>query len=105
EADGLDLLARIGEHGLSGLHRASSTAPVSTVDSDGNACAVTMSSGYSAGLCIPGTGILLNNTLGEVELNRRGLHSLRPGTRLASNMAPTTGRSRGTASGGHRPLA
>jgi gamma-glutamyltranspeptidase/glutathione hydrolase len=105
ETDGLDLLSRIGEHGLGALHGSSSTAHVSAVDSDGNACAVTMSSGYSAGLCIPGTGILLNNTLGEVELNRRGLHALRPGTRLASNMAPTTGRTRGTASGGRRPLA
>ena len=79
EADGFDLLARIGEHGLSALHGSSSTAHVSAVDSDGNACAITMSSGYSAGLCIPGTGILLNNTLGEVELNRLGLHALRPG--------------------------
>jgi gamma-glutamyltranspeptidase / glutathione hydrolase len=105
EADGLDLLARIGEHGLGALHGSSSTAHVSAVDSDGNACAVTMSSGYSAGMCIPGTGILLNNTLGEVELNRRGLHALRPGTRLASNMAPTTGRSRRTASDRPRPLA
>ena len=51
-----------------------------------------MSSGYSAGLVIPGTGILLNNALGEVELNRLGLHALAPGTRLASNMAPTTAR-------------
>jgi len=93
EEDGLDLLARVGEHGLGALHGSSSTANVSAVDSAGNACAITMSSGYSAGLCIPGTGILLNNALGEVELNRRGIHALPPGTRLASNMAPTTGRS------------
>jgi gamma-glutamyltranspeptidase / glutathione hydrolase len=105
EADGLDLLARIGDRGLDALHGSSSTAHVSAVDSEGNACAVTMSSGYSAGLCIPGTGVLLNNTLGEIELNRRGLHALRPGTRLASNMAPTTGRTRGDADGGGRPLA
>lgn len=105
EADGLDLLARIGEGGLDALHRSSSTAHVSAVDSDGTACAVTMSSGYCAGVSIPGTGILLNNTLGEVELNRLGLHALRPGTRLASNMAPTTGRSYGGPSGALRPLA
>jgi gamma-glutamyltranspeptidase/glutathione hydrolase len=105
EADGVDLLARIGEGGLSALHGSSSTAHVSAVDSDGNACAVTMSSGYSSGVCIPGTGILLNNTLGEVELNRLGLHALRPGTRLASNMAPTTARTRGGAHGEGRPLA
>jgi len=105
EADGLDLLARIGEGGLDALHRSSSTAHVSAVDSDGTACAVTMSSGYSAGVCIPGTGILLNNTLGEIELNRLGVHALRPGTRLASNMAPTTGRLYDEGSGARRPLA
>ena len=104
EADGFDLLARIGERGLDALHGSSSTAHVSAVDSHGNACAVTMSSGYSAGLTIPGTGVLLNNTLGEVELNRLGLHALRPGTRLASNMAPTTARAR-RAYGEGRPLA
>jgi gamma-glutamyltranspeptidase/glutathione hydrolase len=105
EADGLDLLGRVGERGLDALHRSSSTAHVSAVDSDGNACAVTMSSGYCSGMCIPGTGILLNNTLGEVELNRLGLHALEPGTRLASNMAPTTGRVPGDGSGVRRPLA
>src|SRR5215467_8687202 len=104
EADGLDLLARIGERGLSALHRSSSTANVSAVDTDGNACAVTMSSGYCSGVCIPGTGILLNNTLGETELNRLGLHALRPGTRLASNMAPTTGRGPGGGSQRRRAL-
>jgi gamma-glutamyltranspeptidase/glutathione hydrolase len=93
ESDGTDLLARVGEQGLTALHGSSSTANVSAVDSDGNACTITMSSGYSAGLCIPGTGILLNNALGEVELNRLGIHALEPGTRLASNMAPTTARS------------
>lgn len=105
EADGLDLLSRIGEGGLDALHRSSSTAHVSAVDSDGTACAVTMSSGYSAGVCIPGTGILLNNTLGEIELNRLGVHALPPGTRLASNMAPTTGRAYDAGSGERRTLA
>ncbi len=93
EADGVDLLARVDQYGLSALRGSSSTANVSAVDSDGNACTITMSSGYSAGLVIPGTGILLNNALGEVELNRLGIHALPPGTRLASNMAPTTARS------------
>ena len=92
DADGRDLLARVSEHGIAALRGSSSTAHISAVDDEGNACAITMSSGYGAGLCIPGTGILLNNSLGEVELNRHGLHALPPGTRLASNMAPTTGR-------------
>lgn len=92
EADGLAMLAAVDERGLAGLQGSSSTAHISAVDNDGNACAITMSSGYSAGICIPGTGVLLNNCLGEVELNRLGLHAMTPGTRLASNMAPTTAR-------------
>jgi gamma-glutamyltranspeptidase/glutathione hydrolase len=40
---------------------------------------------------VPGTGIWLNNCLGEHELNRG--ERPRPGDRLASNMAPTVGRS------------
>ncbi len=92
EADGLAMLATVDERGLAGLAGSSSTAHISAVDNDGNACAITMSSGYSAGMCIPGTGVLLNNCLGEVELNRLGLHAMPPGTRLASNMAPTTAR-------------
>jgi gamma-glutamyltranspeptidase/glutathione hydrolase len=41
---------------------------------------------------VPGTGLSLNNCLGEQELVAAGPHSLRPGTRLSSNMAPTVGR-------------
>ena len=92
DADGRDLLAAVGSHGLGALRGSSSTAHISAVDDQGTACAITMSSGYGAGLCIPGTGILLNNCLGEAELNRHGLHAVPSGTRLASNMAPTTGR-------------
>lgn len=69
-----------------------STAHVSAVDTDGVACAVTVSSGYGAGMIAEGTGIWLNNCLGEQELNPAGLHATPPGTRLLSNMAPTVGR-------------
>jgi gamma-glutamyltranspeptidase/glutathione hydrolase len=90
--DGHALLASVDRHGLAGLPTSASTAHISAVDSDGLACAVTMSSGYGSGVTIPGTGLLLNNALGEPELNRLGLHALEPGTRLASNMAPTVAR-------------
>lgn len=68
-----------------------STAHCSATDSAGGACAVTVSSGYFSGMIAKGTGIWLNNTLGEQELNGRGLHGLPPGSRLMSNMAPTVG--------------
>ena len=92
EQAGHDLLAAVERHGLAALPTSASTAHVSAVDADGLACAITMSAGYGAGMTIPGTGLLLNNALGEPELNRLGLHVLTPGTRLASNMAPTTAR-------------
>lgn len=66
-----------------------STAHVSVAGDDGVACAITVSSGYGSGVMTPGTGIWQNNCLGEPELNRGGLHTLEPGARLLSNMAPT----------------
>ena len=70
-----------------------STVHSSAVDADGLACAITASAGYGSGVVPPGTGIWMNNTLGELELNKRGFHALQPGTRIPSNMAPTAGRS------------
>lgn len=92
EAAGHELLQIIEQLGDLGLPTSASTAHVSVVDSEGLACAITASAGYGSGMTITGTGMLANNALGEPELNRRGLHALEPGTRLASNMAPTTGR-------------
>ncbi|MDX6323974.1 MAG: gamma-glutamyltranspeptidase / glutathione hydrolase [Nocardioidaceae bacterium] len=84
------LLERIRESGVA--LTSPSTATVSAVDDRGGACAVTVSSGYGSGMTVPGTGLALNNCLGEQELLSRGPHSLRPGIRLTSNMAPTVGR-------------
>ena len=71
-----------------------STSHVSVVDADGLACAITASAGYGSGAMIDGTGFWLNNSLGELDLHTRGLSGLPPGTRLASNMAPTIARRR-----------
>lgn len=69
-----------------------STIHTSVVDGDGASCAITASSGYGSGAMVAGTGIWMNNSLGEHELNVRGVHALPIGTRLPSNMAPTVGR-------------
>ena len=90
ERDAASFLALIDRDHLAVLE-SGSTAHVSATDSDGGACAVTVSSGYSSGMIAKGTGIWLNNCLGEQELNAKGLHGLAPGTRLLSNMAPTVG--------------
>ncbi len=70
----------------------SSTVHTSAVDDSGLACAVTASSGYGSGEMPAGTGLWLNNCLGELELNRRGLDATPPGARLPSNMAPSIAR-------------
>jgi len=72
-----------------------STVHTSAVDDDGIACAVTASSGYGSGEMPAGTGLWLNNCLGELELNRRGLLAGPPGLRLPSNMAPSIARRKG----------
>jgi gamma-glutamyltranspeptidase/glutathione hydrolase len=70
--------------------RSPSTAHVSVVDDEGTACAITASYGYGSGVTVPGTGLWLNNCLGELELNRGA--PLSAGERLRSNMAPSVGR-------------
>src|SRR5215203_4663233 len=65
------------------------TTHVSCVDAEGFAVSITATMGYGSGLVVPGTGIPLNNTLGEPELNPKGFHALEPGERLISNMSPT----------------
>ena len=69
-----------------------STVHTSAVDEEGIACAITASSGYGSGEMPSGTGLWLNNCLGELELNRRGLQAGPPGARLPSNMAPSIAR-------------
>ena len=71
------------------LTKSPSTIHISAVDSDGLACSISASSGYGSGVIAGGTGLWLNNSLGEIELHPQGLHDLSPGTRLTSNMAPT----------------
>ncbi len=69
-----------------------STIHISAVGSDGLACAVSASAGYGSGVMIEGTGLWLNNSLGEIELHPQGGKGLKPGARLVSNMAPTLAR-------------
>jgi gamma-glutamyltranspeptidase/glutathione hydrolase len=72
-----------------GRARLGSTTHVSVLDADGMACAVTSSNGASSGVVVAGTGIHLNNMLGEQDLNPLGFHRHPPGRRLPSMMAPT----------------
>lgn len=65
------------------------TTHISVVDADGNAAALTVSNGSGSGYLLPGTGILLNNMLGEEDLSPDGIGSWPADTRMGSMMAPT----------------
>ncbi|MGH2729881.1 MAG: gamma-glutamyltransferase [Actinomycetota bacterium] len=67
--------------------RPTETTHSSTADADGYVCALTESNGYGSGIVVH--GMLMNNTLGEEELNPLGAHRLPPGSRTHSSMAPT----------------
>jgi len=87
-----DLLALAINGQLLSHWSSGSTVHTSAVDSHGLACAITASSGYGSGEMPGGTGLWLNNCVGELELNRRGLDAGPPGGRLPSNMAPGVAR-------------
>jgi gamma-glutamyltranspeptidase/glutathione hydrolase len=62
------------------------TTHISVVDAAGNAASLSASTGSGSGVVVPGTGIHMNNMLGEADLVAG---PRRPGTRLTSMMAPT----------------
>ncbi|MBV9837486.1 MAG: gamma-glutamyltransferase [Solirubrobacterales bacterium] len=74
-----------------------STTHIAVLDSEGWACSVTCSNGSCSGVVVPGTGVHLNNMLGEQDLNPLGFHRHPPGRRLPSMMAPTALLRDGTA--------
>jgi gamma-glutamyltranspeptidase / glutathione hydrolase len=69
--------------------RLGSTTHIAALDRDGWACSVTCSNGSASGVIVPGTGVHLNNMLGEQDLNPLGFHQHPPGRRMPSMMAPT----------------
>jgi gamma-glutamyltranspeptidase/glutathione hydrolase len=64
------------------------TTHVSVMDAAGACASVTCSNGSCSGVVVPGTGLHLNNMLGEEDLNPEG-HRHDPGARVPSMMAPT----------------
>jgi gamma-glutamyltranspeptidase/glutathione hydrolase len=62
------------------------TTHISVVDGDGNVASLSASLGSGSGVVVPGTGIHLNNMLGEADL---AVADARPGERLTSMMAPS----------------
>lgn len=65
------------------------TTHVSVADADGNLAALSISNGEGCGHILPGTGIMLNNMLGEDDLNPEGFHRWHEGQRMTSMMCPS----------------
>ncbi len=88
----VDIAARRARRrGPAGVREAAgvpSTTHISAVDARGNAASLSASTGTGSGVLVPGTGIHINNMLGEADLNVSSRRVL-PGRRLTSMMAPS----------------
>ncbi len=74
---------------VSGPVATNGTTHISVVDSDGMVAALSVSNGVGGGVFLPGTGIHLNNMMGEDDLHPGGPEAAVPGQRIRSMMAPS----------------
>lgn len=65
------------------------TTHVSVADSEGNCASMTCSNGEGSGYIAPGTGVMLNNMMGEDDLHPNGFHASPSGERVFSMMSPS----------------
>lgn len=90
EAELASALTRVFEERRDGSLMSPSTVSIAAVDEEGGAVAASFSAGYGSGVVPNGTGMLMNNSMGELELLTGAAV---PGERMISNMAPTVARS------------
>jgi len=64
------------------------TTHISVADAEGNIASMTASNGEGCSYVLPGTGVMMNNMLGEEDLNPGGFNRWKTGSRLASMMSP-----------------
>lgn len=65
------------------------TTHMSVMDNQGNIASLTVSNGEGCGHIVPDTGVMLNNMLGEEDLNPAGFFTWPANKRMTSMMAPT----------------
>lgn len=65
------------------------TTHICVVDTKGNQASLTLSNGEGCGSTVPGCGFMLNNMLGEEDLNPKGFGRWLNNTRMTSMMAPS----------------
>ena len=75
--------------GRTHLRTVRGTTQISIRDGAGNLAGTTLSNGEGCGRVVPGCGFMLNNMLGEEDLNRLGFENWPRNRRLSSMMAPT----------------
>ncbi len=64
------------------------TTHISIIDAQGNAASLSLTNGEGSAYIVPGTGIMLNNMLGEDDLNAAGFFAWPEGVRMSSMMTP-----------------
>ena len=65
------------------------TTHLSVVDGAGNVASLSLSNGEGCGTMLPDSGIMLNNMLGEADLNPHGFHLWPENSRISSMMSPS----------------
>ena len=84
-----EILARYRDE-IAGRRRAfRGTTQITIIDGRGSVASMTCSNGEGCGEMLPDTGIMMNNMLGEEDLNPHGFHQWRPSERISSMMAPS----------------
>ncbi len=91
DGEGLNphLLAQYHQQVLNHAKAQRGTTHISIIDRHDNCASLTLSNGEGCGSLIPGTGIMLNNMLGEEDLNPCGFHQWQSNQRMTSMMAPS----------------
>ncbi len=84
-----DWLARYQKSVMSHARAYRGTTHLSIIDRHGDVAACTISNGEGCGRILPGTGVMLNNMLGEEDLNPGGFFKWQADQRMSSMMAPT----------------
>jgi len=85
----LDGLAEVGFAEAFLGSRLGATTHISVIDGAGRACSVTCTNGEGSGIVVPGTGLHVNNIMGEEDLSPMGFHHAPAGRRMPSMMSPT----------------
>ena len=72
------LTKRLGRKNRQEPNSRGATTQVSILDTEGNTASVTTTNGEGCGYILPGLGFMLNNMLGEEDLNPQGFHLHKP---------------------------